>query len=227
MSIGDDPVTRWGGYEIRCGDRNQYMSNLLPVISEILRTALADLSPGPPSHGYDQIFGANTRTEFVSYIFEQIIYGAPITAATGISYPPWIMCVDFRKPRQYHIPRRWVDVCREDPYPYAYHLPIPDVVVVCPRFWTRRVVPPRGLCPGWFPRSQRFDPSGPGPQDLWYTQGFMLVHELVHRYLRGRSLSALSYPTEKYDWNEVLWLHPKYAILNPMNYQIYAYCKYC
>ena len=202
------------------------MSRLLPFISEILAKPLADLSPGPPSHGYSQIFGDRTRTNSVSNIFRQIVEGAPITGTNRISYPPWIMCIDFEKPQQYHFPRRWIDICKTEPYPFAYNLPASDVVVVCPRFWTRRVAPPQGTCPKWLQVSQQFDPRGPGPKDLWYTQAFMLIHELVHRYLRGRSLSSISDPAEEYDWNEVVRMDPKHAVLNPMSYQIYAYCKY-
>ena len=201
------------------------MNRLLPFISDILAKPLSDLSPGPPSHGYNQIFGVRTRTNGISNIYRQIVDGARITGANGMSYPPWIMCIDFKRPKQYHFPRRWIDICRTDPKPYAYHLPLADVVVVCPSFWTRRVAPPQGTCPKWLPKSQQFDPRGPGPQDLWYTQGFMLIHELVHRYLRGRSLSSISNPPEMYDWNEVVEMDPNYAVLNPMNYQIYAYCK--
>ena len=55
---------------------------------------------------------------------------------------------------------------------------------------------------------------------------YMLIHEMIHFYLRGHTLSYVSKPMERYELNRCVDLDKGLSLRNPRNYEAYVASKF-
>ena len=102
----------------------------------------------------------------------------------------------------------------------AYYYEGSSYIFLCPLFWVRQPEPMRSNCPRVI--HNRFVGNRALLSDY---KTYILIHEMLHFYLGGDSLTPHTLPAEKYELNECVALDTLDSLHNPSNYQYYIASK--
>ena len=208
-----------------CGPYAESLFQLMIKVRAILSPAIKDAEKGTSStHGFETFFRDSTVSPYVRNILGKI---ADLAELKNLLPNPWIpssprfTCVKPETVTEYPFIMidPWLN-CLHNVGTFALYALGTKYIFLCPSFWLAPSAPTSPNCPDV--ANNMFREIG---NTLASYQVYMLIHEMVHFYLREYTLGPLSIPPEAYLLNDCVALNAYTGKLNPQNYQYYVASK--
>lgn len=190
--------------------------------------ALADIKLGHASkHGFRALFKYDGAREYVEDTLSAVVAMRPQRALEPWPQQPTrpqFSCVTYNVMHLH--PFLHLDLWQLCQYTSAaaFYASGSSFIFLCPRFFHYPEKPDDlsgRNCPevenNRFSRNER---------NLYEYQTYIIIHEMVHFYLQGQSLSGISEPPEQYGLDGCVALSPMNSLHNPTNYQAYVASTY-
>ena len=228
-----------------CGSETDALLRALNDMSREIEFAVNDVELGTESrHGYEAFFKLGDYKYFVRQMLIVMHGGTPGVARLqhvpgqmnaaptfGMQPSPQILCAQERSSTIFGISINVFEYCEKDTAKSTFTVPQSAYIILCPSFWSTRVIPDYRYqrCPviidNRFKGGNYITRHGVSrtmeAERLTGLRRYDLLHEIIFYYLQRLSLSQDSTPPETFDWNECVELSAENSWRNPENWVLY------